>query len=122
MKETKNMFQSAGETVEYARQYIEQQGELLRLEAAERLAKVTSAFITFLVLALLGMLVLALLSVAVALWLGKILESYALAFLIVAAVYALLGVLMYVFRTRLITNPALGAVLDSFFDKEENER
>lgn len=116
------MFQSAGETVEYARQYFEQQGELLRLEAAERLAKVTSALITFLVLALLGMLVLALLSVAAALWIGRMVESYALAFLIVAAAYALLGVLMYVFRTRLITNPALSAVLDSFFDEEDNKK
>ncbi len=119
MNEPKDMFQAAGETVEYARQYIEQQGELIRLEAAERMAKVMSSFVTFLVLAFFVVLVLVMLSVAAALWLGKLLESYAAAFLIVAVVHAILGVLMYTFRNRLITNPALGVMLGAFFDEKE---
>ena len=119
MNNSEEMFQAAGETVEYARQYIEQQGELLRLEAAERLAKVISTLVTFFVLAFFVMLVLVMLSIAAALWLGKMLDSYVAAFLIIAIIYAGLGVLFYFFRLRFITNPALGAMLSAFFEEED---
>ncbi|MBK9018133.1 MAG: hypothetical protein IPM82_31080 [Saprospiraceae bacterium] len=39
-----------GETFEYARQYMKQQGDYVRLEAAERISKTTSAMMTALVL------------------------------------------------------------------------
>ena len=38
---------STGETVEYAKQYVQKQIEYLRLEIAERIAKTTSSLITF---------------------------------------------------------------------------
>ena len=38
MKDTDQILYSAGETIEYARLHLEQQGEIIRLEAAERTA------------------------------------------------------------------------------------
>lgn len=118
MKNQEDLFYAAGETIEYARQYIEQQGELLRLEAAERLAKVTSALVTFILLSFFASLVVIMLSIAIAFWLGHLLGSYALAFLIISALYGTLGLLLFFYRRTLITNTVLGIVLNAFFEKD----
>jgi pilus assembly protein TadC len=120
MNNTENMFQAAGETIQHARQYLEQQGDLIRLEVAERLAKVSSALVTFFVLSIFAILFFSMLSIAGAFWLSKLLGSYEAAFLTIAFVHALLGALVYLFRRRLITNPSVRAVLEAFFEKDKN--
>jgi uncharacterized membrane protein len=122
MKNTDEILTSAGETFEYARQYVKQQGDYIRLEAAERISKTTSAVVTALVLGIFSMLVLIMLSLAAAFWLGNKTGSYAEAFLIMSAVYCLLGALVYVGRKPFVTNPTLKLVLNAFFDKENEAR
>lgn len=122
MKSTDEILFSAGETVEYARQYIRQQGDYIRLEAAERIAQTTSAIVTAAVLAFFGALVLIMVSVAGGFWLGKKMGSNAEAFLVVAAVYAVLGTIMFLFRRQFITNPTLNIVLNAFFEREKTKK
>ena len=122
MKNTEEVLHTAGETVEYARQYLQQQGDIIRLEAAERTARVTSSLITAIVLAVLGLLVLVMLSIAAGFWLAQTLGSAALAFLCIAGVYAVVATLLYVFKRQLITNPALNFVLTAFFDEDDDEQ
>lgn len=112
---------SAGETFEYARQYIKQQGDYIRLEAAERISKTSSALMTALVLGIFSMLVLIMLSLAAAFWLGSALGSLPQAFVIIAAAYGLLGALIFIFRRQLLTRPTLKLVLGAFFEKENEE-
>lgn len=119
MKDTNHILHAAGETVEYARLYLEQQGDIIRLEAAERTAKVTSALITAVVLGILALLVLVMLSIAAGFWLTEAVGSAALAFLFVAIGYALLGGLLYFFRRQLVTHPALNFILRKFFEEEK---
>ena len=118
MKNTDEILTSAGETFEYARQYVKQQGDYIRLEAAERISKTTSAVVTALVLGIFSMLVLIMLSLAAAFWLGNKMGSYAEAFLIMSAVYCLLGSLVFIFRRQLVTKPTLKLMLNAFFEKE----
>lgn len=89
------------------------------MEAGERFAKVTAALATFLVLSFVAVLVLVTLSMAAAFWLGNVLGSYVAAFLFVSIVHIGVGVLVYFFRRRLITNPMLNIVLSAFFEKED---
>ena len=121
MKNTDEILASAGETFEYARHYIRQQGDYIRLEAAERISKTTSAMVTALVLGIFSMLVLIMLSLAAAFWLGESIGSYAEAFVIVAAAYCLLGSLVFIFRRRLVAKPTLNLMLNAFFDRENEE-
>ena len=118
MKNTDEILSSAGETFEYARQYMKQQGDYIRLEAAERIGKTTSAMMTALVLGIFSMLVLIMLSLAAAFWLAGKLGSYPEAFVVVAVAYGLLGSLVFIFRRRLVTNPTLKLMLNAFFEKE----
>ncbi|MBI1226733.1 MAG: hypothetical protein GC192_15975 [Bacteroidetes bacterium] len=118
MKNTDEILTSAGETFEYARHYIKQQGDYIRLEAAERISKTTSAMVTALVLCIFSLLVLIMLSLAAAFWLGDRMGSYAEAFFIVSVFYCLIGALVYIFRKQFVTNPTLKLMLNAFFDRE----
>lgn len=122
MKNTDEILGSAGETFEYARQYIKQQGDYIRLEAAERISKTTSAMVTALVLGIFSMLVVIMLSLAAAFWLGNAIGSYALAFVIVSGIYCLLGIVLFVFRRRFVTYPTLKLMLNAFFERENESR
>ena len=105
-----------GQTVEYAHQYLDREIALVKLEVAEKAAKSTSALITLAVIGFLSAMVLIMLSVSAGFWLGTILGSYALAFLLITAVYAGITVAIYFLQKRLITNPVLTILLKSFFD------
>jgi hypothetical protein len=118
MKNTDEILTSAGETFEYARQYIKQQGDYIRLEAAERISKTTSAMVTAFVLGIFSLLVVIMLSLAAAFWLATKLGSYPEAFIILAVAYALLGSLVYLFRRQLVTIPTLKLMLNAFFERE----
>lgn len=118
MKNTDEILVSAGESFEYARQYIKLQGDYIRLEAAERISKTTSVMVTALVLGIFSLLVIIMLSLAAAFWLAGKIGSYAEAFLIVSAAYCVLGGAMYLFRRQLVTRPTLKLMLNAFFDRE----
>lgn len=121
MKDTDEILNAAGETFEYARHYIKQQGDYIRLEAAERISKTTAAMVTAMVLSMFSLLVLIMLSLAAAFWIGGRLGSYPQAFLILAAAYSALGTLVYIFRRPLVANPTLKLMLNAFFERENQQ-
>ncbi len=122
MKNTDEILSSAGETFEYARHYIKQQGDYIRMEAAERISKTTSAMVTALVLGIFSMLVVIMLSLAVAFWLGSAIGSYSLAFVIVSGIYCVFGLVIFAFRRQFVTIPTLRLMLNAFFDRENEEK
>ena len=122
MKDTEQIMLSAGESIENARQYMQQQGDLIRLEAAERISKTTSALITAVVIAFIAVLAVIMLSVAGGFWLGSIWGSHAKAFLAIAGVYALIGLIVYFLKKQLVTNPVLDFILDAFFAEDDDEK
>ncbi|MCC6460205.1 MAG: phage holin family protein [Saprospiraceae bacterium] len=116
MKDTEQFLEAAGETAEYAKQYVKLQLDYLRLESAEKIAKTASSLIASLVVATLGLITLLMLSLAAGFFLGQLWGSYGLAFLAVAGFYALLALLVLVFKERWLTNPILTQIIRSFFD------
>lgn len=116
MNKKEKVFQAAGETFEFARQYARQQVEYLRLEFAERSAKTTANLITAMVVAAIGLVFMIMLSIAAGFYLGNKLDSMPLAFLFVALFYLLLAIVVYAFRRKLVTNPVLSSILHSFLN------
>lgn len=110
------ILQSAGETIEYARQYARQQVEYYRLEFAEKSAKTTAGVITGAIVASILLLSLLMLSIAAGLFLGTLLNSYVLAFLCLSGFYIIVAIGCYVTRQKLITNPVLSTILNTFLN------
>lgn len=108
---TEELLSSAGETIEYGKIYVEQKMDFYRLETSKRLAKTTSNLATVAVMAFLVMMVVIFLSIAGGLFLGAILGSYGLAFLIITGIYMLAVLIIYFFKKEIITNPILSLVI-----------
>ena len=110
------LISSTGETVEYARQYIQQQIDYLRLETVERVAKTTSNLISAGVIAILILMGVLFLSVALGFYLGALMDSYALAFLCIAGLYFLVSMFIIYFKEKIITNPVLNIVVKNMLE------
>lgn len=118
MKETNSVLESAGEVYGYIRIYLKQHLEYYKLDIAERISKAISAAITMIVLLMLFFMMLGFLSVAAGFYLAERLGSTWEAFLIIAAAYFVLTLLVALFRRFVITNPVLSRVIKVFFSEE----
>lgn len=119
MKDTDKILQDAGETIEYAKQYIQHQKEYLRLEMAGRMSKAMSKAMTLIILLFFVLFIIMLLSISVALFLGEMWGSYALGFFCVTGIYILLSCFIYVFKNAIIVNPTVSAVIKAFLKNEK---
>lgn len=113
---TNKIAASTGESIEYAKIYIQQQVDYLRLESAKRIAKTTSNIITIAVVSFLSFMVLLFLSVAAVFFLGSIWNSYGWAFLFITMFYALMAVSVYYFKRQIITNPIITSIVHELLD------
>lgn len=99
--ETPNTFSNLAKTVS---NYVKLLIEDTRLNAAEKLTRLFSAIALSAILLIIGMVVLVVLSIAACFALASVMPAM-WAFLIVAAVYVILMVIIVVFRTQLLVNP-----------------
>ncbi len=113
---TEELLNTAGETLEYGKIYVEQKMDFYRLETSKRLAKTTSNLVTLAVIAFLVMMVVVFLSIAGGLLLGKLFGSYGLAFLVITGLYLLTVLVIYFFKKEIITNPILSLVIKEMLD------
>jgi cytochrome c biogenesis protein CcdA len=98
--------------------YINAQIDDVKLRSIKGLSKGTSAVAgLLLIFIIIGALVTAL-SFALVLWLGEVLNSYALAALITAGVLLIVLVVLYLLRNHLFKNSFVDMYTDIFFQKE----
>ena len=120
-KEVDELLYKTGETVEYAKQYVDQQKQLVKLEVAEKSAQMISSAVTGVVMAVVGLMVLLFASLALAFFLGDLFDSIALGFLVVTVIYAIIALVVNAAKRSLVTNPVLSAVITKFFDDSHND-
>ena len=112
---------TAGETVAYAEDLFNTKIELVKLDVAEKGARIGADVISGVIVAVLGIASLLFLSIGLAIWLGYLVESYALGFVIVGAFYLLLAVLLFALRKSLLATPILKSLISSLFKNKTNE-
>jgi vacuolar-type H+-ATPase subunit I/STV1 len=115
MSEKDQFMETAGESFGYARQYLEQQLEYMKLEFAEKTSLVISALLTAVVQIMAVSFIVGFLTLALGFYLGQVTGSYSTAFLIIAGIYALIFSVVYFFRRTLLTNPILKLVITKIF-------
>lgn len=116
MKLQDGVTETAGEAYGYAKAYIEQQLEYTKLDIAERLSIAISSAITAIVVVQLAFFVAGFLSIALGIYLGQRMGSYAQSFLIVGGIYAVITFVIVLFRRPLVTNPVVSRIIKIFFE------
>ena len=96
---------------ENAEIYVKTNIDLFKLKIIDKLADVVSNLAATLILAVLAVLVAFIFNIGLALWIGEILGKSYYGFFALAGFYALLTVLLYFFRVKLIKDPINNTII-----------
>jgi hypothetical protein len=114
--ERENLMEKSGEMYAYVQEYIKLQIEYFRLEAAEKTGKIVSSLVVMSVFMIIGSFILMMFSLAAGMYLGKIFQSYPLAFLVLMGFYIVFGLVLYFLRHKWITTPIIRTIINDFFE------
>lgn len=101
------------ELLERAKNYSTSTIELLKLNAIDKSADVVSSLVSRLAIIITVALSLLIVNIGIALWVGKLLGDSFYGFFVIGGFYAILAVLLHVFRDQWVKNP-----LSNFLVKE----
>ncbi len=93
----------------------------LRLDAVDKLSGGVSKVLGYLIAVFILLFALAFLMFALALWVGEMLESPALGFLIAGSGFLLIGILTFFIGRRLLVNPVVKFFANLFFTDKDDD-
>jgi hypothetical protein len=101
--------------------YVNSKIELYTLSIFEKIAKVNSTILSAVVLILISFFCLFFITVSLAIWLGSLMDNYALGFLIVSLGYFFLGLIFIIFRRTLIDKRIFKNMVKAIFPDENKK-
>ena len=111
--------------VKDAKEYIELQGDMLRLNLVEKVSQIISYLVVVIIGLFLGLTAFVYFSMAFVIWMQSFFGSMIPGFLILGAFFIVLLVLFFVFRDKLFVNPIIkkmsGILFNEIEEEEENE-
>lgn len=101
--------------------YVNARIEAVKLNAAEKSSVVISNLIAGLVVAFVLLLFIVMGSIALAFGLGEWIGKTWAGFLIVAFIYLLIGIIVWIARVRIIRLPVMNAIIKQLFRSDDEE-
>lgn len=101
--------------------YVEDKILLLRLQAVEKISKLSSALFSGLLIGIISFFIILFLSMMMAWYLGRLLDDVFLGFGIISAFYILVLILLLVFRKKLLEKSITNTVINIFFEKTAHD-
>lgn len=102
---------------ENAKAYMESSIAYYKLWGFKVAMKSTTLMVKFMLIAICLTIVLLFVSIAGALALGKMFDSYPLGFLAVAGIYSILAALLFLVKDKIVEGPILEKFSEIFFDE-----
>jgi len=96
---------------ERAKKYTETSVELYKLNAIEKTADIFSSIVSILAIVMLVILFTLFVNISISLYIGELLGSYYIGFLILSAFYMLLAILFYFNKTAWIKTPLSNLII-----------
>ena len=101
---------------ENTKSYIDSTIAYYKLLGFKVAMKSTTLILKFTLIAICSMIVLLFMSVAAALAIGQVMDSYIMGFLIVAGVYFVLALLLFLIKDKIVEGPILEKFSEIFFN------
>ena len=114
-------FAKAEELAGHLKEYINNRMDAVKLNAAEKSSKLAATVIASVVVAMFFISFLFFASTALAFVFSRLTGELWLGFLIVSAIYLLLGVLVWLLKDRLLQLPIMNALLKQLFADDEDD-
>lgn len=103
----------------HTREYLDTKINILKLTAVDKGSNAVSSAAVYIGLAVISFFFLVFLSIGAALAISSALENAYAGFLIVAGIYLVLGILLYVMQDKWVKTPIVNAMIKSIL-KEDN--
>lgn len=120
MAETEEEKNETGKLIENLKDYVEIRYQIALLNMQDRMTDVVSSLVVGIVVVLLSTLVLVFVSIAVAIWLGSVINSLFLGFLCIAGFYLLLAILILANRDKWIKIPLINLLIKKINANEKD--
>lgn len=121
MKEHKDAFDAIDALQQETKQYAELRIELLKAEAAEKVALASGQLIAFMCIGILFLVTIIFLSIVGGLYFTDIFGSAIKGFGIIAVFYLFISIILFVFRKTIFIMPIGDRVISILYQEEENE-
>lgn len=109
------------ETYQHLIDYAEARWNVIALQVSDSTANAVTSILMGLCLAVLGLFFMLFVSFSLAFWLGELTNSYALGFLLVAVLYAIVGVVVYSNRQKLLFLPIMNKFLKILYRNKDDK-
>ncbi len=114
--ETNNKTSTVESLLDSVRDYIETRINLLKLKAIDKSSGILSSLASTVCVVLIAFIFIVLLNIGIALLLGDLLGKAYYGFFIVAAIYAIIGVIFYSSRQKWVKTPIINGLVKSLLD------
>jgi hypothetical protein len=102
--------------IEKGEEYGKTTLELVKLKTIDKSSDVISNLVSWLIVILFAVMFFTLLNIAIALWLGEIMDNSSYGFFAVAGFYALLTLVFLIFRKQLVKKPVNNSIVKQLLD------
>jgi len=119
--ESAKISETFSDLTEDIRRYINLRIDLVKLTLTEKLARMASFFLITLVFFILFMFFILFLSLAFVFWWGDEIGPVYMGALIITAVYALAGFIIYLFRNQLFLNPLVSQITRILMEEKDEQ-
>lgn len=102
--------------VEKAETYAKTSVELIKLKTVDKVADGTSSFVAWGAVIIAAILFFITLNFGIALWLGDLIGKIHYGFFVVAGFYALVGLILYIFRNKWIKKPLNDSMINEMLN------
>lgn len=117
----KDAKQKVEQTYQHLIAYAEARWNVAALEISDITANIVTSALVGICLSILGIFFLLFLSISLGLMLGDLLHSWASGFFLVAVLYAILGVVVYIYRQKLLFIPLMNHFLKILY-RNQNDK
>lgn len=117
----KDAKQKAEQTYQHLIDYAEARWNVIALEVSDHTATIATSVLMGVCLGILGLFFLLFSSISLALWLGDVTQSNALGFLLVALVYGLIGLVVYLNRKKWLFLPFMNKFLKILYRNQDDK-
>jgi hypothetical protein len=99
------------ELFEKTEEYVKTNIQLAKYKAADKTGEIVGSLVAKATMVILGFFFLLMINIGIAFWLGQVLGRDHYGFMIVAGFYALLTLLVYIFRKAIIQTPISNTII-----------
>ena|SRR6188472_4413290 len=111
VEERKELIEDLFEKVEA---YIKTNVELIKLRTIDKLSAVIASLASGVVLLILFSFFFLMVNIGLAIWLGQVMGQVYYGFFLIAGIYALLSIILFMVRNSIIKNPIINSIISQF--------